>query len=162
VAYRQLGRTTEAAAWLKRALAVEPRHADAQAQLAYLELAGGNPAAAIRWFRAALRVRSPWPDVANDLAWVLATSAEATDRDGAEALRLARQVCAKGGQPSHLDTLAAACAEVGRYDQAAQIARQAHDKARSSGQHELAAKIASRLKLYEQGQAYRQVFGGAE
>jgi arylsulfatase A-like enzyme len=78
------------------------RHAE---QVALLDGADGCPA-------------SPMLD--NALAFALATLPDPRLRDGARALELAAAVVAAGGEPSpdHIDTLAAAYAELGRFDEA--------------------------------------------
>lgn len=56
----------------------------------------------------------------NELVWLLATAPDASVRNGAEALKLASDVCVKNGwkKPTHIDTLAAAYAELDQWDQA--------------------------------------------
>ena len=60
------------------------------------------------------------------MAWLLATSPEASLRDGARAVELAqRAVRLTGGrEPDALDTLAAAYAEAGRFAEAVETAEQ--------------------------------------
>lgn len=80
--------------------------------------------------RAAL---SQEPRALNDLAWVLATSKHNKVRDGESALRYAQQAVAGESSdtsdgadlPSYLDTLAAAYAELGRFDEAIETQAQA-------------------------------------
>ena len=63
----------------------------------------------------------------NCLAWVLATCPEASVRNGAEAVELARRAVklSDGREPAILGTLAAAYAEAGRFPEAVQTARKA-------------------------------------
>ena len=98
------------------------------------------------------------PDIANDLAWRLATGADGGLRDGQEAVKLAEraQELAGNENPYVLDTLAAAYAEAGRFDEALATGRRAHELARQAGKDGLAERIAARCRLYEQGQSYRQ------
>jgi arylsulfatase A-like enzyme/Flp pilus assembly protein TadD len=63
----------------------------------------------------------------NDYAWALATTPDASLRDGPEALRIAREVAVGAGatNPAFLDTLAAAYAETGEFEKAAEASRRA-------------------------------------
>ena len=78
-------------------------------------------------------------------------------RNGAEAVELAEYANAQRGGEScnELDTLAAAYAEVSRFDDAVATARRALDVALQTGQKDFAASIATRLELFEQGRPYR-------
>src|SRR5262249_32988577 len=68
--------------------------------------------------------------------------------------RLARQCCLVAGDthPVPLDTLAAAYAEVGSFDQAVEVARRAAGLADAAGQNDLAGQIRERSRLYEKRQ----------
>lgn len=65
--------------------------------------------------------------IANNLAWLLATCPDATYRSGPQALRLAEWACKATDHksPPLLDSLAAAYAEMGQFEQAAQTVRKA-------------------------------------
>ena len=120
-------------------------------------LARGDGRAAARRYREALRIDSGYVDARNNLAWLLATSADGQIRDGAAAVELAELASKSAGDhgPSLFDTLAAAYAEVGRFEDAAESAKKAIELARSSGQAGLAGRIEKRLRLYQAGQPYR-------
>lgn len=92
------------------------------------------------------------------LAWILATHADPTVRDGRRALALAQAlVPASGGNdPQLLDVLAAAQAETGGFEAARQTASRAATGARQSGLTELAREITQRGELYRRGTPYRQ------
>src|SRR5439155_26860248 len=94
------------------------------------------------------------PAVANLLAWIHATNPDARWRNGTEAVRLAEHACALTGyrDPDLLDTLAAAYAAAGRFDDAVKIGRRAVEAA--SGNSEQAAEIRARVASYEAGQPY--------
>lgn len=116
-------------------------------------------AKAIDYYREVLRL-SPQDYVCMcDLAWLLATSPEAELRDGAEALRLIERAdaLARAGGPA-VDTLrirAAALAEVGRFEEAAQAAREALNRAVRFGEGAMQSEMAVELRLYEQHLPYR-------
>ena len=96
--------------------------------------------------------------VADRLAWILATCPDDRLRDGAAALRIAEDVCRRTSRrvPRALDTLAAALANLGRYDEAVAVAEEARDLARRRGDETLAGKIEARLVLYRGDRPYRQ------
>jgi tetratricopeptide (TPR) repeat protein len=93
----------------------------------------------------------------NDLAWFLATSDRAEDRDCVRAVRFAERACklTQYRQTALVSTLAAAYAEAGRFQEAIQTAQQARDLAQAAGQPEVAEKNRQLLELYRSGKAYR-------
>jgi tetratricopeptide (TPR) repeat protein len=119
----------------------------------------GQTAEAIAQYRFALRLRPQWPQALNQLAALLATHCDPQFRDGAAALRLSQQAIALVGdaEPAYLNTLAAAHAEIGSYDQALTIAQRGHLLAERAGRTNLAAQIRERLKLYEAGRPWREL-----
>ena len=157
-AHLRRGAATEAIEAFRTALRVEPRHVRARSELAIVLARRGEYEVAAATLRAGLR---DWPAdirLANDLAWLLATCPKADVRNGAEALLLARNACQAGGQPNPalLDTLAAALAEAGRFDEAVTTATRAADLAAGAGRTELAAAIRARAQLYAARQPYRE------
>jgi tetratricopeptide (TPR) repeat protein len=117
----------------------------------------GQLAETISHYREALRIRPDFLTVANNLAWLLATSRDPAQRDPELAVSLAERAAAHSAtDPSVLDTLAAAYADAGRYDEAARAAEQALAAAESSGSPGLAAQIRARLALYRAGRPYRE------
>ena len=106
-----------------------------------------------------VRVEGKWSfRTANDLAWLLCTQTDGQYRNGLQALRLAKRAVELTGSksPGTLDTLAAANADLGQFDQAIATAQQAAEAASAAGQKELAAHIQSRLQLYRSEQPYRE------
>jgi hypothetical protein len=99
--------------------------------------------------------------MANQTAWTLATHPEPKFRNGTEALWLARQVCEATGhqRAEFLDTLAAANAEAGRFDEAVATGRKALARAQE-GCPNLVPGIQGRFRLYESRRPYREE-GGA-
>lgn len=98
--------------------------------------------------------------IASNLAWVLATSPEMMHRNGRRAVQLAELAC-KGTaykSPPLLDTLAAAYAEAGQFDQAIQTTLKAIEITRSNPKASTAT-LESRLKLYRADRPYRESAG---
>ncbi len=90
----------------------------------------------------------------NALAWLLATCADAAVRDGARAVEAATRACelSAWNEANIIDTLAAACAECGRFDEAVKWQQKAVDLAPKKD----AAEMRGRLDLFKKGKAYRQ------
>jgi len=140
------------------AVRLQPALAVAQYDLGRASEALGDVERAITAHRAALALRQDWPQPANNLAWILATHSRAELRNGREAVELAERAC-RGTEfkdPSMLDTLSAAYAEAGQFDDAVRTATQAIDLARSAGLTELAEGIDKRRTQYAAGQAYHE------
>ena len=103
----------------------------------------------------------------NALAWMLATSPDPGLRDGAEALRIADGLCALAGygDPALLDTLAAAHAELGHFDEAIRRGEEALRLVRAARVRPglagagLLEEFAARLELYRRGEPYREAEG---
>lgn len=103
------------------------------------------------------------PDQANvqaAYAWQLATCPEPKFRDAQEALYRARRANNARGfsVPDHLEALAAACAESGRFEEAIEWQKKALERfntqAKASPQTQ--AAMQTRLALYETGKPYRE------
>jgi tetratricopeptide (TPR) repeat protein len=141
----------------ERALAAGPDRPDGiHAGIARVARLQGDGAAAIGHLREALRLNPGAPAHANDLAWTLATTPDPRLREPDEAIRLARSVVEAGSPPgpNALDTLAAAYAAAGRFEEATDAALRALDLAASQGQTGLRDDIRTKLALYRQRQPF--------
>jgi tetratricopeptide (TPR) repeat protein len=127
-------------------------------ELAHALHEGGDDKAAQAQYREALRRDPAWPDAANRSAWSLATHPNPRARNGAVALRLAQQICeaTEYRQPNYLDTLAAAYAEEGQFEEAQSTARQALALAEKS-ETALVGPIQDRVRHYAGRQPFRDV-----
>jgi arylsulfatase A-like enzyme len=96
--------------------------------------------------------------IENDLAWVLSTSPVDAVRDGERALRIARRIveASQRAHPDLLDTLAAALAENGDFEEARSVAREALTKARSPDFLEFVGRIETHLVCLERDEAIRE------
>jgi tetratricopeptide (TPR) repeat protein len=154
VLYKQEKRKEATEQW-EKALKVNPAYADSHNWLATAYYQQGNPKQAFVHWRQSLQSRPDDPEILREMAWVLATSPEASFRNGAEAVALAVKAnqLAKGQDPSILDTLAAAYAEKGEFDWAIRTSREALPLA--PGNRLLAEEIQQRIRLYESKQPFR-------
>jgi tetratricopeptide (TPR) repeat protein len=153
------GRIEEAIAHFQKAVAIKPDFAEPYYNLGdtlfYLE--GKAPEALAAW-RSVLRIDPDHLAVLNQTAWLLATSPDASLRDGAQAVALAERAArlAGGRQPEILDTLAAAYAEAGRFPEAVQIATQLLELARKQNNRKMAEALEGRLALYQARAPFRE------
>jgi tetratricopeptide (TPR) repeat protein len=152
----RLGRFAEARAPLELALAAYPHAPALHLAFALLEGAVGDPVAALRHERAAVRLDPDDPAAANNLAWRLATAARPELRDPAEALRLSSRVVDStgGSDPGALDTLAAAQAAGGDFASALRSAERALHLAAERGDAALVDAIRARRASYAAGRAW--------
>ena len=91
------------------------------------------------------------------LAWLRATSPNPGDRDGARAVLLAEAVHAAGeqGNPLHMDVLAAAYAEAGRFDDARATIDRAIELAIAQ-QPKIVPPLQQRRRLYAADTPYHE------
>ena len=90
------------------------------------------------------------PGLAHALARLLAAAPDDRVRDGARALKLVGEL--EKAQPPTLtltETMAMALAEVGRFDEAGRLQREAVDAARRAGRADMVAHLSENLRLYE-------------
>ena len=108
-------------------------------------------------YRAALRMDSMSVWGLNNLAWLLATCPDDSVRNGADALLLAREACERDEFSTAMivDTLAAAYAEVGQFEDA--VAWQ--EKAIQLMTPEERGEYASAIDLYRDGKPFRSEVG---
>jgi len=153
----RLDRESEAMPYAEKAAAMAPNSAMARGLLGSLLCSLGRYDEALKHLEAAQKATPGDVSIANNLAWLLATCPDAGYRDGDRALRLARWACEATAykSPPLLDSLAAAYAEVGQFDEAVRITRQAIGIVKTNPKASTET-LESRLSLYLAGQPYRE------
>ena len=148
--FRDLGKQSEAILMYRKTLEMRSCAA-ANFELANLLNDSGQSSEAILHYRASIMLQPTWVLPANNLAWLLSTHAQATLRNGKEALTLATRICNVTNRkiPHFLGTLAAANAETGNFEEAINAIKSAILLARSSNDSELEAKFLKNLNLLE-------------
>ena len=143
---------------LKEALRLEPNDARTCNNLGVALAEIGRTDEALAHFQKAVDLNPNAQGAWRNLAWLLATSHDETYRDGTKAVHVAQRACTltRYERPDVLDTLAAAYAEAGRFDEARAWARKAIDLASRLGDHDLAGQIQGRLRLYESSRAFHE------
>jgi arylsulfatase A-like enzyme/Flp pilus assembly protein TadD len=147
----------EAMLHLSEAVRLRPEDGQVHLTMGGVLEENGRMKEAVAQYDQAVRLNPKRPDWANHLARILASNMDDEVRDGAEAVRLAESACAGAGRanPVFLDTLAAAYAEMGRFDEASATTREALTEAQKAQNQQLAGEIQGRMKLYQSGQPYR-------
>ena len=156
IALLRAGRIAEAQRPLEIAVAAYPGSAPQHAALAVVYAELGRRRDAIASNRAALGLDPMNARATNNLAWLLATSADASAEERQESVRLAEHATRTRDQedPSMLDTLAAADAAAGRFEEAVAVAARAASLAEASGQAQLAGEIRARGAHYASHRAW--------
>jgi tetratricopeptide (TPR) repeat protein len=153
------GRLDEALKEYQRTLELVPHSAQTHYKLALALQTQHHFAAASAEYQRALELDPQHLPARLNLAWLLATCPEASLRNGNRAVALARQaeqLADQGESPRIFDTLAAAYAEAGRFDEAVETARRALKLNATQNNQPLAEAIQSRLKLYEAHSPYHE------
>jgi len=156
--FLQRGDLDQAIASYRQAIKINPRYADTCANLGVAYFKEGETREARDCWQEALEINPEQVYVLNNLAWLLATTPDASLRDGAKAVALAAQAnqLSGGGNPAVLHTLAAAYAEGGSYGLASATARRALELAVEQKNDALAGMLQKEIKLYEAGTPARE------
>jgi tetratricopeptide (TPR) repeat protein len=150
------GRIDEGKARLRQALDLLPNSPAARASIAVGLEAQEKTSEAIATYREVLRREPDMPEARNNLALILASDWETTNRNGAEAVSLARRACelTHNSQPPFLSTLAAAYAEAGQFEAAASAATRAIQIAARAGSTNFVTGESLRRELYLKHQPF--------
>jgi Flp pilus assembly protein TadD len=179
VHYAQTGRVNDARAQFEASLRIAPDHAVAHYNLALLALGGQRFDEAYDHFQRAIAARPDYPEAHSNLGVLLQRmgrldeamdqfrsaiaampeNAAAHNNLGLVLVRVGRfdeaidqlrePVRLQPGNPTALDALAAGYAAAGRFDLAVKTAKQALERALSSGNDVLAREIRQRLQGYQ-------------
>jgi tetratricopeptide (TPR) repeat protein len=151
------GRVQEAITHYKKALQIRPAYALAHYNLGTLLEQQGQAREAIAHYERAVELQPEFAAACASLAWVLATSPDASVRSGARAIGLAAEAqrLSGGSDPRFMATLAAAYAEGKRFSEAISTSQQALQVAMSQKNEVLANRLREQIALYQAGSPYR-------
>ena len=158
------GNLDEGAEYYRQALEIDPDFLDARYMLGRVFMTQRRPREAIVQYQRALETRPDWVVPMTDLAWAFATSPDPGIRRPAEAVALGERAAALTGRQDVrvLDTLAAAYAAAGRFEQAVGTELTALELAETAGADEVVRQIRVNLALYRQSRALRDPTQGTE
>lgn len=150
-------RLEEAVTQLRAAIQIKPDTAT-RLRLASFLSAQGQFREAISELQLAVQAKPDSIEALNNLAWMLATSADASLRNGPGAVRLAEKAVALSPKKSamYFGTLGVAYAEAGQFSDASKAAQQAIELARAAGDYQFAQANYQLQQLYQQNRAYHE------
>jgi len=142
----------------EQAVALRPKDARCWVLLGNTLLAQGELQAAVARFQTAVEADPENCGALNNLAWLLATRQSLAGNDPARAVELARRAAklTDNENPGLLDTLAAAYAAAGQFDQAVAAVTRAIELARTAGNEQLARELEGRRRLYRAHKPWRE------
>jgi protein O-mannosyl-transferase len=151
------GRGAEAVAVCEQMVADDPHDAYAHFARGWAYQTQKQPERALRDYQEAVRLSPKTPACLNALAWMYATCPQSPLRNGPEAVRLASQACdlTKRQNLQMLDTLGAALAETGRFEDAIKVTEEIRARAQANHDTNTQSMEEQRLKLYTAGRPYR-------
>jgi len=154
-ALREEGRCTEALEHYARILREFPGDRSARVGETLCLIDEGQFPEARERLEEALRTSPGNAWLANVTSRLLAASPQAAMRDGTRALALARPLVAARRSPEHLETLAMALAELGRFEEAIAAQNEAIAAAEAQGRRGLLPRFRENLVRYEGATAAR-------
>jgi len=158
VAFERLAMVEEAQSSYEAELIRDGQHEQARGALVALLQRTGQHAQAVVHARAMLEAEPEHMGAQLVLAWLLATTRDASLRNGPEAVRVARALVKQAGDhdPFLLDTLAASLACAGEWEEAQRTQELALGKLPAEEEADLRSSMQARLELYRQRKPYRE------
>jgi protein O-mannosyl-transferase len=148
----------EAIAQYSDALRLDPAFVEAHYSVASLLREEGKTEEATAHYIAALLIKPDYVPAMASLAWIYATAKnEEASQHAAGAVRLAEKACqiTDCKDSELLDTLAAAYANAGRFEEAVKTGEEAVAAAKAAGEDDFADSIRARIDLYKKGSPFR-------
>jgi len=149
------GRFAEAAEQYLEVITLAPERVDGHFGRAMALILAELYPTAVQALEKALEIHPQNVGIVHALARLLATSPEASVRDGDRALGMAEAVFDVERSIEHAETLAMALAEVGRFDEARDLQAQVVSETERQGDTQGAARARRRLEGYQRGEPCR-------
>jgi tetratricopeptide (TPR) repeat protein len=156
-AYSQKGDKDKALADFKEAISVDPNNAGTYLFRAQLYLVENEPELALADYEEVMRRAPGYAGALNDYAWTLATNPKDSVRDGRKAVEYAKKACHESDykHAPTVDTLAAAHAEAGDWEQAVKWQEEAVKLAATTHPEEVEG-MKERVEQFKQKKPFRE------
>jgi len=150
------GKFDESLVYLQKTVELDPDAHTSRYHLARVLAKKGKLKQSVEHYKNALQLKPDWPEVNNNLAWILVIYNQSEIHNPAEAIKYAEIACkiTNYNNPAFLDTLAACYGSAGQFDEAVKTAQKALELASKTSQEQLANEVESRLNLYKQSKPY--------
>jgi tetratricopeptide (TPR) repeat protein len=160
LALSQQRKTDEAIEHWQKSLEIQPDNLNAHNDLGAALAGIGRTPEAIEQWQQTLTFDPDNGNAANNLAWVFATSPDATLRDGAQAVAYAKRATKVpgGDNPLVYRTLAAAYAENRQFAEAISAAEHARQLAQAAGNSALVSELDRCIELFRQQRTLRELY----
>ena len=157
-AYLKLGKLNEAIACFDKLIKQKQDSPERYVNLAIVYAQQGNFDMAMQNFAKAEQLKLKDAEPLNNMAWLFATIGDLSVSDANKAIGYARRACelTAYNNAEYLDTLAAAYAAAGKFNNAIMTAEKALNIAKAAGQENTIREIQNRLELYKAGKPYRE------
>jgi tetratricopeptide (TPR) repeat protein len=154
----QRGDPAEAERLLAASLSIDPCTASPRATLAYLATKRNDRGRQLQVLKEGIDQCPPEDGILNNYAYALATNPDQKHRDGAEALRIAKQITRgeQGRRHDFLDTLACAHAEVGDFASAVRAGERALALLETTEDPRLIEESKAHLEQFRAGRPVRE------
>ncbi|QTA90303.1 SPOR domain-containing protein [Desulfonema magnum] len=139
-----------------RALEINPNDFEAYNNRGAVWFCKGEYDKAIDDHNKSLKINPNYADAYQQIAWTLATCPDVRYRNGPRAVELAKKAVEIHSEPNFLDTLAAAYAETGNFENAITTQKNAIALSDSEGKIEVLAEYAEHLKSYAAHKPWRE------
>ncbi|HUA67771.1 MAG TPA: tetratricopeptide repeat protein [Candidatus Saccharimonadales bacterium] len=152
------GQFDEAIEDYRKAIQIDPKNPETFLYLGMTLGQAGREREAVDAYQAALKLNPGLPEALNNLALILGTSSQDELRNGPEAVHLAERACqlTQFHQPQFIETLAAAYAEAGQFQEAQATEAEVERLATAAGSTAQAERAQRLLERYRAGQPLRE------
>jgi tetratricopeptide (TPR) repeat protein len=155
LAYKSKGQYDQAISDFSKVIELNPEEYHAYIDRGFAYKSKGQYDQAISDYSKAIEINQKNPKAYNNIAWILATCLDARYRDGERAVELSQNAVELSRTSNHLETLAAAYAEAGKFEDAITTQEKVIDLMQKEGKT-VTVEIIERLEFYKSNKPWRE------